>query len=37
MENFNTRREITTYRKQEYNFLAMKPKEKQTNIILLQQ
>jgi len=27
MENSNTRREITPYRKQEYSFLAMKPKE----------
>jgi len=33
MENLNTRRETTPYRKQEYSFLAMKQKERQTNII----
>jgi len=33
MENSNTRRETTPYRKQEYSFLTMKPKERQTNII----
>jgi len=29
-KNSNTRRETTPYRKQECNFLAMKPKERQT-------
>jgi len=33
MENYNTRRETTPCRKEEYNFLAMEPKERQTNII----
>jgi len=33
MENSNTGSETTPYRIQQYNFLAMKPKEEQKNII----
>jgi len=33
MENSNTSKETTLYRKQEYNILAMKPTERQTIII----
>jgi len=33
VENSNTKRATTSYKKEEYNFLAIKPKERQTSII----